>query len=42
MIIQSIENGDAAGAEHGVQLNWQNGADRLAQVIESLGERGSW
>jgi DNA-binding GntR family transcriptional regulator len=42
LIIQSIENGDGASAERAVLLNWQNGAERLARVIESLGERGSW
>ena len=42
LIIQGIENGDGAGAERAVLLNWENGADRLARVIESLGERGSW
>jgi DNA-binding GntR family transcriptional regulator len=42
LIIQSIENGDGAGAERAILLNWQNGAERLARVIESLGERGSW
>ncbi len=41
-IIQSIENGDSDGAERYVLMNWQNGAERLASVIETLGERGSW
>jgi DNA-binding GntR family transcriptional regulator len=42
LIIQSIENGDSDGAERAVLMNWQNGAERLARVIETLGERGSW
>jgi len=42
LAIQSIENGDADGAERAIQLNWQNGAERLGRVIETLGERGSW
>lgn len=39
-IVEAIERGDSDGAETGIQQNWQNGADRLAQVIEILGERG--
>jgi DNA-binding GntR family transcriptional regulator len=42
LIIQSIENGDSAGAERAVLMNWKNGAERLARVIDTLGERGSW
>lgn len=42
VIIQSIENGNSDGAERGVLTNWQNGAERLGRVIETLGERGSW
>ncbi|HEY1949555.1 MAG TPA: GntR family transcriptional regulator [Bryobacteraceae bacterium] len=41
-IIAAILAGDADKAELGIQRNWQNGADRLAQVIDMLGERGSW
>ena len=41
-IINSIERGDAPAAEKAIQLNWENGAERLCQVIENLGERGSW
>lgn len=42
LIIQSIQNGDSDGAERAILMNWQNGAERLARVIETLGERGSW
>ena len=42
LIIQNIENGDSNGAERAVMMNWENGAERLARVIETLGERGSW
>jgi len=42
VIIDSVERGDAEAAEAAVQTNWQNGAERLCQVIENLGERGSW
>ena len=41
-IIEAIESGDVDAAERAIQLNWQLGAERLARVIESLGERGSW
>jgi len=42
VIIDSIDRGDGGAAESALQMNWQNGADRLARVIASLGERGSW
>jgi DNA-binding GntR family transcriptional regulator len=41
-IVNAIERGDGPGAEKAIQLNWENGAERLCQVIENLGERGSW
>lgn len=41
-IIRAIAKGDADAAERGIQLNWENGAERLAKVIDTLGERGSW
>ena len=41
-IISSIERGDGDAADEAIQMNWQNGAERLCQVIENLGERGSW
>jgi DNA-binding GntR family transcriptional regulator len=41
-IIKAIADGDADAAENGIQVNWSNGVERLARVIESLGERGSW
>ncbi len=41
-IIGAISKGDADAAELGIQMNWQNGVKRLARVIDSLGERGSW
>ena len=42
VIISSIERGDEEQADQAIQTNWQNGAERLCQVIENLGERGSW
>lgn len=41
-IIEAIESGDAAAAESGIQRNWENGAERLAKVMQALGERGTW
>ena len=41
-IIEAISRGDGKTAERALQLNWENGAARLAEVIDTLGERGSW
>lgn len=41
-IISAISKGDADAAERGIQLNWENGVERLSKVIDALGERGSW
>jgi len=41
-IIRAISKGEPEAAERGIQLNWENGAVRLARVIDSIGERGSW
>jgi DNA-binding GntR family transcriptional regulator len=41
-IITAISEGDADAAEKGIQVNWQNGVERLSTVIDNLGERGSW
>ena len=41
-IIAAIREGDADAAESAIQLNWENGVDRLSEVIASLGERGNW
>ncbi|SRR2546422_219790 len=42
VIIESIANGNSDAAERALQMNWRNGAERLAHVINTLGERGSW
>ncbi len=42
VIIRCIADGDALGAQRAVDTNWRNAAGRLARVIETLGERGSW
>lgn len=41
-IAEAIDAGDPDAAECGIQLNWTNGAKRLAKTIQALGERGSW
>jgi DNA-binding GntR family transcriptional regulator len=41
-IIRAIAAGDPAAAQHAVETNWRNAADRLTQVIAEHGERGSW
>jgi len=41
-IIAGIEAGDGRAAQLAVETNWRNAAERLARVIESMGERGSW
>lgn len=41
-IIKAISSGDAARVESGLRANWENGANRLASVIDVFGERGSW
>lgn len=41
-IISAIEEGDPNRVERGLKLNWENGSQRLARVIEMFGERGSW
>jgi DNA-binding GntR family transcriptional regulator len=42
VIIDAIEAGDRAGAQLAVRGNWRNANQRLARVIQSVGERGSW
>lgn len=42
VIVQAIERGDSDAADRAVQANWENGAERLARVIDTMGERGSW
>ncbi len=41
-IISAIEAGDAGRVESGLKVNWDNGCQRLARVIDMFGERGSW
>src|SRR5579884_1843757 len=41
-IIQAISAGDPDRVEKALQVNWENGAERLGHVIDVFGERGSW
>ncbi|MBI4541080.1 MAG: GntR family transcriptional regulator [Gemmatimonadetes bacterium] len=41
-IVAGIERGHADEAQRAVQTNWRNAAQRLSQVIDTVGERGSW
>lgn len=41
-ILTSISRGDQDAAQHAVETNWRNAAERLTQVIAQHGERGSW
>jgi DNA-binding GntR family transcriptional regulator len=41
-VIRAIEAGDTAAAEAAMRRNWYNASLRLADVIDTLGERGTW
>lgn len=41
-IIHGIGQGDPRAAELAVKVNWRNAAERLARVIDRVGECGSW
>ncbi len=41
-IIGAIAAGEPELSQRMVEKNWRNAAERFAQVIDSLGERGSW
>lgn len=41
-IIHGIRQGDPQAAELAVKVNWRNAAERLARVIDHVGECGSW
>ncbi|CAN5826904.1 hypothetical protein BH23GEM3_BH23GEM3_20970 [soil metagenome] len=41
-IIAAIASGNPDCAQRAVQTNWRNAAERLARVIDTTGERGSW
>jgi DNA-binding GntR family transcriptional regulator len=41
-VIRGVESGDGEAAERAMRRNWWNASERLAQVIGTVGERGSW
>jgi DNA-binding GntR family transcriptional regulator len=41
-IIDAMEAGDPDATQLAIETNWRNAAERMADVIEALGERGSW
>lgn len=41
-IVAAIAGGDPDAAEKALQLNWENGAKRLVDLIRRFGERGKW
>lgn len=41
-IIRALTAGDADQVERSLQVNWENGCERLGHVIDIFGERGSW
>lgn len=41
-VVRAIEVGDGEAAEIAMRRNWSNASQRLAAVIDSLGERGTW
>jgi DNA-binding GntR family transcriptional regulator len=41
-IIRAIRDGDADAAREAVHENWRRAAERLARVIDGMGERSSW
>lgn len=42
VIIRAVDEGRVASARESVEMNWRNASDRLGEVIEMMGERGSW
>jgi DNA-binding GntR family transcriptional regulator len=41
-IIRALTDGDPDRIERALQVNWENGCERLGHVIDVFGERGSW
>jgi DNA-binding GntR family transcriptional regulator len=41
-IVKAIERGDPEVAEHTIHDYMAYGADRYAEVMKSVGERGTW
>jgi DNA-binding GntR family transcriptional regulator len=41
-IVQAVRAADADAAEVALRANWWNSADRLAEAIDQVGDRGTW
>lgn len=41
-IVRAIAAGEPDAAEQAMRRNWMNATERLARVIDALGERGTW
>jgi DNA-binding GntR family transcriptional regulator len=41
-IIDAIQQGDQIGARRQAQRNWARAAERIAEIIQIAGERGTW
>ena len=41
-IVGAIRDGNALDAERLARINWSNAADRMCNIIRSVGERGGW
>ena len=41
-VIQAVRAADADAAEAALRANWWNSADRLAEAIDQVGDRGTW
>lgn len=41
-VICALTDGDVDRTERSLQINWENGCERLGHVIDIFGERGSW
>ena len=42
LLLRAIETGDSDAAQRAVLTNWRSAAARLGEVIDRMGERGSW
>ncbi len=41
-IVEALASGDPPEAQRTVEANWHNAAERLARVMDTAGEKGSW
>jgi DNA-binding GntR family transcriptional regulator len=41
-LVKAIAAGEPADAQHAVEVNWYNAAERLMRTIDQQGEKGTW